>query len=146
MGLGVLAYHFEAMEYLYDINNYVSRMSLGNRLPFELFWGETPDISMIRFKFWETVYYRNWTNKAGKVLMHPRRCVGFAWNIGDPLNFKVLQCNEYPHNRNIVVHIGVVFPRSRTSIGCNSSLAPNSDAYLPIVQVEGGSTRKTAPL
>ena len=53
------------MEYLFDIDNYVSWASLGNRLPFEAFWRETPDISMILFKFWEPVYYRNWTDKAG---------------------------------------------------------------------------------
>ena len=55
-GEGVVAYHWEAMEYLCDINNYIARASLVNRLPFEAFWGETPDISMIRFKFWDPVY------------------------------------------------------------------------------------------
>ena len=49
-GVGVLAYHWEAMDYLCILNNYVARVSLGNRLPFEAFWGETPNISMIRFK------------------------------------------------------------------------------------------------
>ena len=43
-GTRVLAYHCEAMEYLYNINNYVDRESLGNKLPFEAFWRETPDI------------------------------------------------------------------------------------------------------
>ena len=50
-----------------------------------------PDISMIRFKLWEPVYYRNCTNKAGNFIMHPGRFMGFAWNIGDPMTFKVLQ-------------------------------------------------------
>ena len=126
------------MEYLCDINNYVARESLGNRLPFEAFWGETPDISMLRFKFWDPVYYQNWTDKVGKVLMHPGRFVGFACNIGDPTTFKVLQCNEYPHKRNVVVHRGVIVLHSPTEIGCNSALAPKSDAYFPVVQVEGG--------
>ena len=56
---------------------------------------------MIWFKLWEPVYYQNWTNKSGKVLMNPRRFAGFAWNVGDPMNFKVLECNEDPHKRNI---------------------------------------------
>ena len=101
---------------------------------------------MIRFKLWEPVYYQNWNDKAGKVLMHSRIFVGFAWNVGDPMTFKVLQCNEDLHERNIVVHRGVVVPRSLTSIGYNSALEPNSDAYFPDVQVEGGATSKTDPL
>ena len=89
----VLAYHWEAMEYLCSLNNYVARASLNNRLTYEDFWGETPNISMIHFKFWELVYYRNWTEKDSKVLMHPRRFMGFAWDVGDPMTFKVLQCH-----------------------------------------------------
>ena len=43
-GAEVLHYHWEAMEYLFSLNNYVARASLGNRLPYEAFGGETPDI------------------------------------------------------------------------------------------------------
>ena len=79
------------MEYLCSLNNYVYLVSLGNCLPFESFWGETPDISMIWFKFWEPVFYRNWTDKSGRVLMHPGMFVGFDWGIDNPMTFKVLQ-------------------------------------------------------
>ena len=116
-GTGVLAYHWEVMEYLCSLINHVARVSLGNRLPFEAFWGETLDISMIRFKFWEPVYYQNWTDKAGKVLMHPGRFVGFSCIIGDHMTLKVLQCNEYLRKRNIVLHRCVVVPRSPTATG-----------------------------
>ena len=81
-------------------------------------------------------------DKAGKDIMPPRMFVGFAWDIGDPVTFKVLQCNEDPHKRNIVVHKGIAVLRSPTAIGFNSSLVPNSDDYFPDVQVEGGVTRK----
>ena len=77
------------MEYLCRLNNYVSRAILGNRLPYESFWGETPNISMTKFKFLEPVYYRNWTETSGKVLMHPGRFMGFAWDVGEPMTFKV---------------------------------------------------------
>ena len=101
---------------------------------------------MIRFKLWETVYYRNWTDKAGKVLMHPGMFVGFVCNVGDAMTFNVIQCNEDPRKYNIVLHRGVVVPRSPTEIGYNSALATNSDAYFPDVQLEGGATSKTVPL
>ena len=103
------------MEYLCDINNYIARARLGNRLPFEAFWGETPDILMIWFKLWEPMYYQNWTDNAGKVLMHPGRFVWFTWNIGDPMTFKVLQCNEDPHKWNIFVNRGVIVPYYQTT-------------------------------
>ena len=95
----MLAYHWEAMEYLCSLNDYVARASIGNRFPYEAFWGETPDISMIHFKFWEPVYYRNWNKTASKVLMHPGRFMGFAWDVGDPMTFKVLQCHADPHKQ-----------------------------------------------
>ena len=78
--------------------------------------------------------------------MHPGRFVIFACNIGDPLTFKVLQCNEDPQNCNVVVHRGIVVPHSLTEKGYNCALAPKSDAYFPVVQVEGGDTSKTVPL
>ena len=62
------------------------------------------------------------------------------------MTFKVLQCNEYPRKRNIVLHRGVLVPRSPTSTGYNSALTPNSGAYFPDVQVEGGTISKTVPL
>ena len=58
----------------------------------------------------------------------------------------MIQCNEDPRKRNIVLNRGVVVPHSTTTTGYNYALAPNSDAYLPDVQVEGGATRKTVPL
>ena len=36
--------------------------------------------------------------------MHPGRLMGFSWNVGDPMTFKVLQCNEDPQKRSVVVH------------------------------------------
>ena len=85
-------------------------------------------------------------DRAGEVLMHPRRFVGFAWNIGDPMTFKVLQCNEDPHKRNDIFRRDFFFHRYLKVTGYNSALAPKSDAYFPVMQVEGGETRKTVPL
>ena len=119
------------MEYLCGLNDHIAWARLGNRLSFEAFWGETPDILMIRLKILKPVYYRNWTDKVGKVLMNPGRFVGFAWNVSNPMTFKVLQFNEDQYKRNIVVHRGVFVPRSLTEIWYNSALAHKSDAYLP---------------
>ena len=49
----------------------------------------------------------------------------------------VLQCNDNLHKRNIIFLRGVVILRSPTEIGYSYDLAPNSDPYFPVVQVEG---------
>ena len=51
-GVGVMAYKCDMWEYICDVNKYVAWDSLDNSLPYEVFWGETPDISIICFKFW----------------------------------------------------------------------------------------------
>ena len=132
------------MEYLCDVKNYVSLDSLNNCLPYEAFWGETPDIPMICFKFWEPVYFRNWTYKSGKVLMHPGRFMAFTWNVGDPMTFKMLQCNANPHKCNMVVHRGVIITRNLEVTGYRSDLGPKSDASLPEVNLESGPSIITA--
>ena len=107
--------------------------------------GETPDISMIRFKLWEPVYYRNWTETAGKVLMHPGRFMGFSWATGDPMTFKVLQCHADPKNRSRVLHRGTVVLRALNSVGYNSALQPRSDAYFPVEKPLDGISGKAVP-
>ena len=62
------------------------------------------------------------------------------------MNFKVIECNEDPHKKNIVVHRGVVVPHPPTEIGYNFAMAPKSKAYSPDVQAEGGETSKPSPL
>ena len=78
------------MEYFYNVNNYVAQASLNIFLSFEAFWGETPDISMICFKFLYPVFFQDWTDKSLKFLMHPGRFVGITWNVGNPITFKVI--------------------------------------------------------
>ena len=106
------------------------------------FGGETPYILMISFKLWEPVYFQNCTYKSGKVIMYPRRFFGFAWNVGDPMNFKLLQFNTDLHKHNVGLHRGVVIPSNSEEIEYNSALAPKSYSYLPEVILKGFSPSK----
>ena len=144
-GAEVIAYHWEAMEYLCSLNNYVARASLNNRFPYEAFWGETPKISMICFKFWEPVYYRNWTETASKALMHPGRFMGFARDIDDTMTFKFRQCHADLRRHAQVLHRGAVVPRALDAAGYNYALHPKSDHYFPVVRQESGIASKTLP-
>ena len=61
--------------------------------------------------------------------------MGFACSIGEPMTYKVIQCNTDPLKRNMVVYRGVIVLRTLSSTGYNSLLVPKSDAYLPEVQL-----------
>ena len=62
------------------------------------------------------------------------------------MNFTVLQCNEDPCKRNIVLNRSVVVLHSPTAIWYISALAAKSDTYFTYIQVEYGATIKTVPL
>ena len=88
---------------------------------------------MIRFKSWETVYYRNWNETAGKILMNTGRFAGFACHVGKPMTFKVVRCHEGTKRLLQILHRGVVVPRYLSASGYNSALQLKSDAYFPEV-------------
>ena len=73
--------------------------------------------------------------------MHPGVFMGFAWNVGNPMTFKVLQFNTNPHKGDMVVHRGVIVSRTLTAMGDNYALAPSSDAYFLQAQLEAGTNR-----
>jgi len=50
---------FDMYRYVCDVNNHTARKSLNWRTPMEALSGETPDISVLRFYFWEQVWYLN---------------------------------------------------------------------------------------
>ena len=58
---------------------------------------------------------------------------GFAWNVVDPMTFKVLQCNTDKQKMNQVLNRHVIVPRRLEAVGYNSYLAPNSDTYFTVV-------------
>ena len=78
--------------------NHTAERSLGWRPPLEVLTGETLDISiMLIFLFWDVVYVSRYkdehysgqpgSKKSSKIR---RRFVGFAWNVGHALTFKIL--------------------------------------------------------
>ena len=76
--------------------------------------------------------------------MHSGRLLEFDCNISYPMHFNFIKCNTDEHNRNQVLHRGVVIPWILESTGYNSALAPKSDAYLPLVQYECKKPSKTS--
>ena len=78
--------------------NHTALERLGWHTPVELLQGQMPDISiMLVFLFWDVVYVShhkddNYARQIGsKKSSEVRGCfVGFAWDVGHALTFKVL--------------------------------------------------------
>jgi hypothetical protein len=79
-----------ALEYVCLLQTVLARRSLGWSTPHELHWGERPDISMLRFIFWEPIWYYNPRQAFPKPKMLKGRFLGIAQNIGDAFCFLIL--------------------------------------------------------
>jgi len=86
------------LQWVADVMNVTAEKSLGGRPPMQVLTGQTQDISIfLLFLFWDVVYVerykdRNYSNQVGskKSSEIRGRFVGFAWNVGHALTFKVL--------------------------------------------------------
>ena len=84
---------FLCLQWVADVMNRTAEESLGWRPPLEVLTGETQDISILLcFMFWDVVYvptYEN-TQMGEKENEICGRFVGFAWNVGHALTFRIL--------------------------------------------------------
>jgi hypothetical protein len=86
------------LQWVADVMNVTAEKSLGGRPPLQVLTGQTQDISIfLLFLFWDVVYIerykdKNYPNQIGsrKSSEIRGRFVGFAWNVGHALTFKVL--------------------------------------------------------
>ena len=81
-----------------DVMNHTSEKSLGWRPPLQVLTGQTVDISILLcFLFWDVVYVERYKQGDYKGMIGSTksseirgRFVGFAWDVGHALTFKVL--------------------------------------------------------
>ena len=113
---------FLCMQWCADVMNHTAERSLNWRPPLEVLTGRTVDISILLiFMFWDVVYIERYPQMRAdkkdevKTAKKPRavgskfadelrgRFVGFAWNCGNALTFKILLDNsKVVVNRSIV--------------------------------------------
>jgi len=87
-----------SLQYVCDGMNHTAEKSLGNRPPLQILEGYTIDISILLcFLFWDIVYVsrvddNEYHGQIGskKSSLVRGRMVGFAWNVGHGLPYKVL--------------------------------------------------------
>jgi hypothetical protein len=86
------------LQWVADVMNVTAEKSLGGRPPLQVLTGQTQDISIfLLFLFWDVVYIEHYkdhqypnqvgSKKSSEIRV---RFVGFAWNVGHALTFKVL--------------------------------------------------------
>ena len=92
--------------------------------------GVTLDISHLRFKWWDQVWYLEPNQKYPERKMLPGRFLGFVQNVGDALNFYVLT-EPSRNKRQTVIARSVVSPRLPGEMTYRSISHKPSDYYFP---------------
>jgi hypothetical protein len=87
--LAPLVFWCYCMCFIVDCLNHTAKKELDYRTAMKKMFGHTPDISMFRFHFWETVWYYKPTAKYPKNNFLLGRFVGIAWEHGDAFTYKI---------------------------------------------------------
>ena len=72
-----------------DQMNHTASRKLQWKTPHEILWGETPDISVFRFVFYEEIYFLDPATKFPNPNMLPGRFLGIARTTGDSFTFYI---------------------------------------------------------
>ena len=85
-------------QWIADVMNHTAEKSLGWRIPMQIISGETVDISiLLLFLFWDVVYVKRYKDSNYSGMIGDKksseirgRFVGFSWDVGHALTFKIL--------------------------------------------------------
>ena len=121
-------------QYLCDCLNHSANAELNWRTPLEKLDGDTPDISVFRYKFWEPVWYLTNTNKFPQERRYlPGRFVGIAWTTGDNMCYRVWTDEKGKEHREI--HRSIILPRHPKENFPRTLLKHRSDYFFPTVKL-----------
>ena len=76
-----------AITFVIDCLNHLAKKPLQWRTSQEILYGDTPDISMFRFKFWQPIEFYNPAARFPGSRWSLGRFLGIAWDSGDPFTF-----------------------------------------------------------
>ena len=94
--------------------NHTAMRKLYWRTPYEMHWGETPDISVFRFLFYEPIYYLDPMAKFPNANMIPGRFLGIARTSGDAFTFYIEA--KSPKGRHVILTRSVIQRREPTQL------------------------------
>ena len=85
-----LDYWCFCLEYVAFIRTLIARRQLNWRTPHEKHFGETPDVSILRYTFWQPVWYLNPRSSFPRARMLRGRFLGFAPSVSDGFCYQIL--------------------------------------------------------
>jgi len=98
-----------AVAYAVELSNHTAAKRIGWKTPYELHFGDTPDISVFRFTFWEPIYYHDPHARFPNPNLLPARFLGIARTTGDAFTFYIYTQKE--QGRNVVLARSVIRKR-----------------------------------
>ena len=121
-----LSKHDWAQKWCCDVHNIAANRKLKWRSPLEISEGNTPDISMFRFHFWEPIWYYDPRTKQPKNNLLKGRWLGIAPSAGDAMTFYIF--TEKEKGRNVVLIRSVIKTR-RKNIGTKDEYINDDPQY-----------------
>lgn len=95
-----------AVAYAVELSNHTAAKRLNWKTPYEAHFGDTPDISVFRFSFWETIYYHDPHARFPNPNLLAGRFLGIARTTGDAFTFYIY--TQKPHGHNVVLARSVI--------------------------------------
>jgi hypothetical protein len=142
-------YRHDLTKHLCDLSNHTAHSSINWRTPMETVSGDTPDISVFRFRFWEQVWYRDTVNVTHKQQNWVKgRMLGIAWTTGDCMCYCVVPDGSDSFKRK--VFRSIVIPRHPDENAPRETLKLPSDYFFPTPKIQpqaqpvGSQKRKPA--
>ena len=136
-----LSRHAWCQKWCADVRNILASRKLNWRTPTEILTGNTPDISVFRFHFWEHVEYFDPSMKQPHDVWLPGRFMGIAWDSGDSMTFYIEPIRSGPGRRQIITRSTVrsLAPPS-ISISNVDSGELDSNSHLDSNDIDGDTT------
>lgn len=110
--------------YMCQVNNHLSRASLGYKTPEEISTGNTPDISKFQFHFYKPLWYFEPKIKTPKSNLLKARFLAIADSCGDAMTYHILTEPEAPKTQQVLTR-SVVWTQ-RENIGLTTGYVNNN--------------------
>jgi hypothetical protein len=104
-----------AVAYAVELSNHTAAKRIDWKTPYEMHFRDTPDISVFRFSFWETVYYHDPHARFPNPNLLTGRFLGIARTTGDTFTFYIY--TQKAQGRNVVLARSVIRRRYENDPG-----------------------------
>jgi hypothetical protein len=123
---------YDLFKHLCDVHNHTALGSLGFRTPMEALSGETPDISVFRYYFWEPVWFLQVPGARQKEQRWVKgRFLGVAWSVGDNMCYEVAPDPGEDTSMQRMVCRSLIVPRATDENHPHQILKHPSDHFFP---------------